>query len=76
MMTSHPPARGPPARSVGGSATSSASPPPSFAATEEDSLITWAGSGSGTHVGRAVREYSTSCLLIRYIFEITKFVFR
>ena len=46
MMTSHPPARGPLARSVGGSAAS-ASLPPSFAATEEDSLITWAASGSG-----------------------------
>ena len=47
MMTSHPPAR-PVARSVGGSvAAASASPPPSFAATEEDSLITWAARGRG-----------------------------
>ena len=44
MMTSHPSSRMP-ALSVDGSAASAS--PPSFAATVEDSLITWAARGRG-----------------------------
>ena len=76
MMTSHPPAR-PTARSLGRWVGRIIRLPSTVFRGHRGRLTHHVGSsGSGTHVGRAVREYSTSCLLIRYIFEITKFVFR